>query len=329
MNWRARYIINTEAILALGNTQFKEATINILAPPFEGVGEQTRLVEILLDLNLFPTVEDAYVRAMDIVEELLDRFCLVSYSQAYIHAFVSVCKEKVKVEEEFEIVQMLYFKNRSLNEVSLQSLIFSVGEKEEAYIRLLRLGITSQSQEQKLLKYFSLLEQIATSESTENITKTCSKCGDTVDTGVKKTNNFIAGTLSKYKIDKKECQAITSYRGKIAHGGGRRNQEYFLDVDIFSARIEGPTFKEILNRTGINVENGVNVHLPGYPLNKNTFRFEKDGSLTGIEGIWKSGGLFSIIDEAKKNVVQFGVQTAPGNKPLTPDNLALPDLDVK
>lgn len=97
---------------------------------------------------------------------------------------------------------------------------------------------------------------------------------------------------------------------------------------MFSSRIEGPTFKEILDRIGVEVSNGSNVHLPGYTCNKNTFRFEKDGNLSGIQGYWKSFNLVSIVDETKRNVLQWGIPTAEGNKPITPDNLALPDLEV-
>lgn len=328
MNWRARFALRTEAVLTLGNVLFKKIPISILPAPIDGAGENQRLVEILLDPNTCPTIEDAYVLALDTIEELMDRFCLVSYSQA-TYSLISVCKEKVNVEEEFDVIQFNYFKERTLNNISPESLTFDAGEIEEGYMRLLRLGLIAESQEQKLLKYFSLLEQVATNESKENIIKKCDKCGESVDTGMKKTNHFITDMLGKYNIEKKECESIKSYRGRIAHGGGRRSQDYFLQVDTFSARIEGPTFKEILNRTGRTPDNGVNVHMPGYPINKNTFRFEKDGSLTGIGGVWKSRGLFSIIEGAQNNSARFGVPTEPGNKPLTPEKIALPDLAIE
>lgn len=95
------------------------------------MSDQTRLVEILFDFNLFPINKDGYVEAFDIIEELLDRICLVSYSQAFIQSFVSVCKEKVKVEEEFEIVQKYFFKNCSLNTISPQSLTFLLTKKRK------------------------------------------------------------------------------------------------------------------------------------------------------------------------------------------------------
>ena len=107
MNWRARFELRSEAVLTLGNIHFKQVPIGILPAPFDGAGENERLVEILLDVNLCPSIEDAYIFALDTIEELIDRFCLVSYSQAFT-SLISVCKEKVNAEEEFDVIEFNY-----------------------------------------------------------------------------------------------------------------------------------------------------------------------------------------------------------------------------
>jgi hypothetical protein len=127
--------------------------------------------------------------------------------------------------------------------------------------------------------------------------------------------------LSKYNINQKETKKITSYRGKIAHGGGKRNQDYFLDVDIFSAKLEVPVFTEIMLRLKTKVKNGRNAHLPGYLLNKYLYKFDKNGKLIFIKGEWKSQVLFSILDNDVSDEVTFGEPT------VIPDSYILPDLE--
>lgn len=325
MNWRIKYLIETEAILESGSVDFKEVKIIITQTPSSPINPHQKIIEILITEEQSSTIEDAYVMGIDIIEEFLDRFCLISYSQAFITTLISVCKEQVKPEEEFEFIQMQYLKERKLNKINPNDLLFKSDESSDKYLRLLRYGMTSFSQEEKLLRYFSLLEQIAQNESEETIKKKCSNCEMEFDTGMKKTNNFISTLLSKHSINKKESKKITGYRGKIAHGGGRRSQEYFLDVDTLSARLETPAYKEVLQRIDVEIKNGMNVHMPGYPINKNTFKFDSNGGLIPIKGLWKSHGLFSKIDTEKGDSAMFGVPT-DGDKPITPEPIALPDL---
>ncbi|MFV8353005.1 hypothetical protein [Flavobacterium sp. XS2P14] len=321
-NWRIKYIIETEAVLQLGTINFKNSTVvNVLDCNYFGLNENSRVIEIILKSEVANTIEDAYITGLDTIEELLDRFCLISYSKAVIRTLLSVTKEKVKPNEEFYLIQNIFTITRDLNTVNLDELMFETSETNQKYIRLLRFGINSNSSEDKLLKHFSLIEQIAENESTETIKVKCQNCGNDTDTGRKKTNKFIGDVLLKYNINEKETKKITSYRGKIAHGGGKRNQDYFLDVDIFSAKLEAPVFTEITERLNTKLKNGKNAHLPGYPLNKFLYKYDNDGKLIFIRSEWKSQGLFSILDKDTSDEVSFGVPT------VIPDTYILPDLE--
>jgi hypothetical protein len=210
---------------------------------------------------------------------MIDRISLIGYCEARILGLISVCKEQVAPEEDFAIIQMNYFKERWVNNIKPEQLLFQTSEKNERYLRLLRDALNTPSLEEKLLRYFSLIEQIAQDESSETIKQTCGECGHEIDTGMKKTNAFIREVLTKYGISKKDVNTITTYRGKIAHGGGRRSQQYFLDIEMFAIKMESPAFRETLERIRVEVNNGENIHAPGFPISKPVYRFNSNRDL--------------------------------------------------
>lgn len=196
-NWIAKYLVNTEAVLNLGETNINECTyrtISINGLNFFGHIETIdnfRLVEIVFPKKDSDTIEDAYITGQDYIDEFIDRFCFISYSAAFQTQCISVSQEQVKLNEEFEIIYVHYFKQRKLNNIDLEKINFQLDEKQNRYLRLLRSGILASTQEEKLLNLFTVLEQIAREESLETIKNTCLKCGNENDTGNKKTNNYI------------------------------------------------------------------------------------------------------------------------------------------
>lgn len=334
-NWIAKYLINTEALLQIGETKvgeciYKVASINGLN--FFGHIETIdnfRLIEIIFEKKETDSIEDAYIKGQDFIDEFIDRFCFISYSSAIVNQCVSVSKESVKLNEEFEIIYVHYFKQRKLNNIDLNKIDFQLNDQQKRYLRLLRSGILATNFEEKLLNFFTVLEQIALEESKETIKNTCSNCGNENDTGNKKTNNYIKQILEKFSFTSSDVKKITEYRGKIAHGGGKRNQKYYLDVNKYAIQLEGPVYNLVLERISESkIQNDCNPHILGYPFMKAKFKFiNKEFELEF--GGWKFTAEMqpSVIDNAeKKSGLSVGVHLNENNQLPLPQRFELPTL---
>ena len=334
-NWIAKYLINTEAILNLGETTINDCTyrsISIKGLNYFGNIEDVdnfRLIEIIFKKEESDTIEDAYVKGQDYIDEFIDRFCFISFSGAFQVQCISVSKEYVKLNEEFEIIYTHCYKQRTLNNIDIVKINFQLDEKQKRYLRLLKSSILATNYEEKLLNIFTVLEQIAIEESEETIKNTCAKCGNENDTGNKKTNNYIKQLLEKFEFTSNDVKKITGYRGKIAHGGGRRNQAYYLDINNYAIMLEGPVYNLVIDRIkDVKIQNDCNPHIFGYPFIKTKFRYiNKELKLENTYWEYSAKTKSSVINNSEKQSGQFvGVHLNKLQQPNLPQNFELPSL---
>lgn len=332
-NWIAKYIIKSEAILNIGNITIEKCTYKIFSlkemPFFDSIqnDEHYRLIELTFENNK-DSIENAYIRGQDYIDEFIDRFSFISYSFALQVQCISVSKEFVKVNEKFDVIFTHYFKNRRLNSINPEKLSFKIDELQKRYIRLLRSAILALSYEEKLLRYFTVLDQIAIEESEETIKNVCKKCGNENDTGNKKTNKYISEILMKFGFSSTDLNKITAYRGKIAHGGGKRDQDYYLDVNKYAIMLEGPVYNLVIERIKeAKIQNDCNPQIPGYPFLKSTFKFLNNGrQIESLGWDFNSKAAGSFINAEKKNDMFIGVKCNNKNETVIPPEIALPKL---
>lgn len=333
-NWIAKFLINTEARLDLGQVNIDNSTFNIISISefnfFKEIksNEHFRLIEIIFEQNQNESIEAAYIRAQDKIEEFIDRFSFVSYSVGILKQCLSVSKEYVEIGKPFEIIYTHYFKHRTLNSISSINLNFDLDEKQRHFLRLLKVGMISNNYEEKLLRFYALIEQIALDESEETIKQTCSNCGVEKDTGNKKTNNYIHKILEPFGFSKKDLGNITTLRNKIAHGGGKRDQNYYLEVNKYGIMLEKPTYSLIIERIqNVKIQNDCNPQIHGYPFVKTSFKYiNENEELEYIGWDFKNQFQMSIINAEKKNDAFVGIKHDGNNKPIFPEKFELPKI---
>ena len=157
---------------------------------------------------------------------------------------------------------------RKTKRVSLDSL--NLDEKNDDKLlqlqRLLRLGLNSISEEEKYINFYSLLEEIARSESTEYIENICPSCQHKVNTGRKKTNNYINNILKLHGIESKLISNAPEFRNKIAHGGATKNKEFYSTLSLLNSHFEEVCMLEVEKRLNITVNNRLSVHIIDVPV---------------------------------------------------------------
>ena len=342
MIWRTRIILYSEATLEIGKYKLRESEIiisEIKEEDFENpdrYGQNHRLVDVILPMENGDDIRSIFARSRDILDEFIDRICLIGYSSAGLFDFISVCPLNVEVGEEFEIAVQHVLMDRELNVIDLASL-FSIKEFPEdsgvkQALRFFRNGFTTNSDEEKLLMYYTALERLAEEEATDTVKKKCAaSCKEEYDTGQKATAIWIRVLLKKYNIDEDESQEIRSLRAKIAHGAGRRNVEYLEKVNVAASRIETVAINELSQRLEATVRNRNNVIVAGLPTLIHRCIAKVDGSFTTIESKWIAKMQFPVIPNLDKssNRAMAGCATDQEGKPILPPSIAWPKIIIE
>jgi hypothetical protein len=335
-NWSAKYLIYTEALLNIGEIKVNECIyriISISGISFFGQIESNpnfRILEVIFEKKETDTIEDAYIKGLDYLDEFIDRFFFISFSSAFPTQCISVSKECVDLNEVFEIFYIHYYRDRVLNNIDVDKINFLLDEKQKRYLRLLRSGLLDDDYEKKLLNLFTVLEQIAFEESKETIKNTCLKCDHIHDTGRKQTNNQIKQFLTKFGFTKKDIEKIIGYRGKIAHGGGTRDQTYYLDINKYAIQLEAPVYNLVIERIKeANIQNDCKPHIHGYPFVKTTFKYIEKEKLEYGSTYSSTQLSFSTINtERKSGRSGVGFELDENNRPKSPQPFALPRLNL-
>lgn len=288
--WRLRAIIKSEVEINPGEIQASGVAYNIFKID-EGntlgsgnIPPTVRYCDIKIPSDTSDILE-AFATLYDKLNTLLDRVALVSYGKTFVQNILSVTPASVCPNEIFQIAIPQFMFERKTKNLSLDSLGIG-GGINDCYLRLerlMRLGLNAASEEEKYINYYSLLEEIARSESEDYIKNICKNCQHEVDTGRKKTNNHIKSILKSHGIENKLVNESSEIRNKIAHGGATKNKKFYSTVSLLNSHFEEVCLLELEKRIGITVINRLSAHIVEVPVITHKCRCNKDGTFDLVE----------------------------------------------
>jgi len=200
--WRLRTVLEFEVIVSPGEIESSTAIFKIFpidsrnTDSAQDIPKTIRYCDVMLRQDL-DDIYEAFSLLYNEVNSFLDRLSVVSYGSGRIAHILSICPTSVFPGQEFDIAIPQFSIHRETRPIKLESLHLEseFTPEQQRWSRLLRNGLSSLSEEEKYINYYSLLEEIARQESEENIVTKCTnpECLKEVDTGRKATNKFIKG----------------------------------------------------------------------------------------------------------------------------------------
>lgn len=237
--------------------------------------ENFRFCDVLADAI---DIESAFALLYKRLNDFLDRYSMVSYGKSNVHHIFSVCPHEVLIGEEFDLAIPQFTTERKTIPVRLDqlSLGIQITPEQQRWIRLMRNGLNSTSEEDRYLNLYSLLEEIAQQESEDFVIVKCNHCSKETNTGRKATNNFISGILDNHGLDKSAKRMALKLRNKIAHGGVMKDKEFLKDVREIGSHLEEICLLELEARLPLGVVNRLNAHIVDIPIVTHRFICKED-----------------------------------------------------
>ena len=334
--WRMRSVISSEVVInpsevSYGDFTFRAFEIN--AGNTEG-GEDVPATYRYCDAFMSHDgieIGEAFSTLYDKLQGFLDRMSFVSYGQTFLRSILSICPASVRPEQEFQIALPQYSVERKTVPVTLDLTlpIAGLSSERERWIRLLRLGLNSASEEDRYISFYSLLEEVARLESQESIKNTCRECGHQVDTGRVATNNFIRDLLLNYSIDQELVKLAPEYRNKIAHGGGTKNRTFYANLAKLSSHLEEVCLIELEKRFSAPIRNRFSAHIVDIPIVTHKAYCEQDGTFTLVQSTQRIPARFVRLpaeeSEYANQAAEVGMPLDAGGKPII-DPYSWPDV---
>lgn len=313
-DWRARFIIKTSAVFHEDDYfKIENCVIKIVALRERGVF----LLDMYINKDSFDDHNSLYDYSVDKMNEFVSQLSAITFSAASILKFISICPIKVNKGEEFTMILSDFNFDRS-NTLVLGSDLMNLNSEKEKDIEkyngllyMLREAINSQSYEQKFLNYFAALDAIATIETTEKVKNTCKKCGHESE-GMPATSNYLKQLFLSHNIKNSEYNKIRVLRGKIAHGGGKRNQEFYKELRKFMPLLESVSFSEVTKKIGIVPKLSTNLTFEP-PI------WHIVGKKTSNK-IWFIPPMFKIIKHELKGKINFSILKNAISQPQNIEN---------
>lgn len=312
-DWRARFIVKTNAVFH-EDDYFKidNCIIKIVAQKERGIF----LFDMYIHKENFDDYNALFDYSVDKMNEFVSQLSAITFSAASILKFISICPIKVNKGEEFTMILSDFDFDRSKTLVLSSDLINLYSEKDnvkkQGLLYMIREVINSQSYEQKFLNYFAALDAIATIETTEKIKNTCKKCGYESE-GMPATSNYLKQLFLSHNIDNSEYNKIRGLRGKIAHGGGKRNQDFYKELRKYLHLLESVSFEEVTKKIGIvpKLETNITFEYPIWLI-----KVKKTGNK-----FWFIPPMFRIIHQELKGELKFSTLKNAVSQPLSVDNV--------
>ena len=250
----------------------------------EGIPNTVRYCDVVLSGEV-KDIFEAFAILYDKLNTLLDRISVVSYGKSFMRDILSVVPASIKPNETFEIAIPQFIIDRKTKNIPMSCLGLSseVDKNSQRLERLMRLGLNSTSEEEKYINYYSLLEEIARSDSDDYIINICANCNHKVNTGRKATNNFIKSVLKNHSVDTKLANKVFEIRNKIAHGGAIKDKEFYSIISLLNSHLEEICLLELERRLGITIINRLNVHVVDIPVITHTCICNEDGTFGLID----------------------------------------------
>lgn len=325
--WRLRAVIETEIVISPGQFNWESVTLKVF--PINGentqngnhVPERVRYCDITWESNDCDVI-DAFAFLSDKLEKFLDRYAMYSYGAAKLLEIKSVCPVSVRVGESFPIAIPQFSKNRKTKQVRLEEagLDAEFSDEQDRWVRLLKNGLSSVSTEERFVCFYSLLEEIARLESKEYIITSCSNpsCGKEVNTGRKKTSNFILNLLELHGVEKKLRKKVPGLRNKITHGGAIKDKMFLKAVNTVGSHLEEICLLELEKRLPLKIVNRLNAHIVDVPVVTHECLCTEGGGFELIRSNLKIPARFVKLKHTDDKV--FDEQSAEIGLPLDSEN---------
>lgn len=267
--WRTRCVIEVNA--DLGNELFIVAGNSILPQPLLRQSTwsiQMHVVDVILSELKAEAAEDAHIAGLDTINIFLDRLSLVTYSCCRLLNVVSTCPVSVVPNVEFQIVTHDLYLHVEPQMVLPHHLARFEKLPAESPIHEAthhaRKALSEGAAEQHLLHLHIAAERIALSETVEKVEITCPSCNHKWD-GPPASRRAVRGLLAQRGVLKGDSDDAIKYRGRVAHGGGKRNLAFYERVTELAGAVEGAILSTIADRSGVKILQRRNVVI-GMPI---------------------------------------------------------------
>ena len=318
--WRTRAFIHSYA--PLSREEFLVGDFKIRSrPELVAAGQQSGLhiVDVVLEGLSEMNAEEAHIIGIDTLEEFLDRLSLVSYAPCRQLGVVSTCPNEVSVDEPFNMITVDLVKELETPEIKPEHLAgFNKLPEDSPALQathLVRQALTAENVEQHLAHLHNAAELIALNESDERVQYECPKCKHTWN-GPLASQRAVRRLLQDRKVSRSDANDATEYRGRIAHGAGRRDVAFDGRVTELAGAIEGAVISTIANRAGVIVQRRAGV-VTGLPMTLHEAVKEADGTFVVNNSTWKAPARFPQLDDDVSipgGKVFVGFNTMPGGR---------------
>lgn len=291
LTWRTRCIIELHADLsdkpfAIGcHWACSRANLRDAQWP-----SQYKVVDAFLSgLNTI-SVEEAHIAGINMINIFLDRLSVVTYSRCSLVKTISTCPATVAPGGEFYIATHdLYCGVDTLKVLPDHMLAFEklpVDSVVHEAAHHARKALSEGAAEQHLLHLHIAAERIALSETADKVKNTCPSCKHEWD-GPPASRRAVRTLLKGRSVSSKDCNDAIEYRGRVAHGGGKRDLAFYERVTELAGAVEGAVLSAIAERTGIKLLQRRNI-VVGMPITISRAKKNDDGSFSIIDSQWKA-----------------------------------------
>ncbi len=334
MKWKSVFAFYSEVPVTEFQLDFEGAaiTIKVLPEEWRTPENQSKFNLLYIRFDLIGKIEEAYLLALSTANRFLNRVSLVGYCKAYIDNHIITTSDTCEIGEEFEVFSTDIHHTRNYQNAICAEDILSVRplNSDESYIEaaltFLRKGLSSDSLEENILMLAACLERLGSELSPDYVIKKCTNCYHEETTQIKATKKFSEKILKDKGGEKKDIENFLNRdRNKIAHGGGKRDIQFYSDLKLSLLKIQGLVTEivaELLNAKLVNSQTSI-IDLPAaiYKFvrqNNDTYELTGEQSIkfASVVGISE---VKNMSQRAKNNlIVDFYIKTDSSNTMLHP-----------
>ena len=178
--WRLRAIIYTEVLVTpeiIENETFIYSIITVNKTNTENgdlIQPNQRYLDITYKLEALD-IQEVFAVLYEELNCFIDKIVFLTYGKAIVQSIISICPNKIKINQPFEIAFPHFSKHRKTDSLNLNECQINteLNDTNQRLIRLIRNGINTISIEDRFLNFYTVLEEIARNESQEIIFNVC------------------------------------------------------------------------------------------------------------------------------------------------------------
>jgi hypothetical protein len=321
VQWRTRVVIELHA--PLSEKPFlvgKHVVVSRNELRGDNWPKNITIIDVVLKGLSTSDVERAHIAGIDVANTFLDRVSVVAYSPCSIVQIISTAPQSVAIGRPFTLAthdQIRAVESPMVNPADIsgfQTIAENSVFHEAAHHA--RKALSEGTAEQHLLHLHIAAERIAVSETTERVKNTCPSCGASWD-GPPASRRAVRTLLTNRKVSSADCDDAIQYRSRIAHGGGKRDLQFYERVTELAGAVEGAVLSTIAERCGLKILRRTGV-VVGLPISIHQAVKNSDGSFSLLSTRWKAPIRFpAVSDEVSLpgGVASVGFPTNPDGMP--------------